>query len=85
MRFFVDAGMSGDDFVFMRAVFVHLGFGPDNTSYARRVVQGLSAELVRYVPDRALLRSVNFSVIGFSLRQFDAATFIVRACNRLQR
>ena len=55
MRFFVDAGMSGDDFVFMRAVFVHLGFGPDNTSYARRVVQGLSAELVRYVPDLSLI------------------------------
>ena len=75
--------MSGDDFVFMRAVFVHLG--PDNTSYARRVVQGLSAELVRYVPDRALLRSVNFSVIGFSLRQFDAATFVVRGRSHLQR
>ena len=85
MRFFVDAGMSGDDFVFMRAVVVHLGFGPDNTSYARRVVQGLSAELVRYVPDRALLRSVNFSVIGFSLRQFDAATFVVRGRSHLQR
>ena len=69
--------MSGDDFVFMRAVFVHLGFGPDNTSYARRVVQGLSAELVRYVPDRALLR--------FSLRQFDAATFVVRGRSHLQR
>lgn len=77
--------MSGDDFVFMRALFVHLGFGPDNTPYARRVVQDLSTELVRYVPDRALLRSVNFSVIGFFLRQFDAAAFVVRGRSHLQR